>query len=64
MNEHDNKPLVLTVRQTAALLGLSVRSTYELCHRPDFPSIRIMPNRIGVSRVALVEWVAAQIKNK
>lgn len=29
MNKHDNDPMVLSVAQTAALLGLSVRSTYE-----------------------------------
>lgn len=64
MNKDDNKPLVLTVRQTAALLGLSVRSTYELCNRPDFPAIRITPNRIGVSRAGLYNWIAEQLESK
>lgn len=64
MNEQDNKPLVLTVRQTAALLELSIRSTYELCKRPDFPSLKLTPNRIGVSRVALENWIEDQIKNE
>ena len=64
MNEHDNKPLVLSVRQTAALLNLSIRSTYELCHRPDFPSLRLSANRIGVSRAGLDNWIAEQLESK
>lgn len=64
MNEHDNKPLVLSVRQTAALLNLSFRSTYELCHRPDFPALRLTQNRIGVSRPGLENWIENQIKNE
>ncbi|MDE7170273.1 MAG: helix-turn-helix domain-containing protein [Oscillospiraceae bacterium] len=64
MNEHDNSPLVLTVRQTAALLKLSIRSTYELCKRPDFPSLKLTPNRIGVSRNGLENWIAEQLESK
>lgn len=59
----DTMPLVLTVPQAAALLGISTRSAYTLCKRNDFPSIKLTPNRIGVSRAGLEAWVAAQTNN-
>lgn len=60
MNKQENERLVLTVPEAANALGLSVRSTYTLCKRADFPTIRLTPNRIGVSRVGLEQWVANQ----
>lgn len=59
MREYDT-PMVLTVPEAATMLGLSVRGTYTLCRRADFPSIRLTPNRIGVSRAGLEEWIAKQ----
>lgn len=61
MNDQKSERMVLTVPETAALLGLSVRSTYTLCHRADFPTIHLTQNRIGVSRAGLEKWVADQI---
>lgn len=52
--------LVLSVPEAAAMLGLSVRSTYTLCHRADFPAIRLTQNRIGVSRAGLERWIEKQ----
>lgn len=60
MNRQDNDRLVLTVPEAANALGLSVRSTYSLCKRADFPTIRLTPNRIGVSRAGLEQWVVNQ----
>lgn len=60
MNEQVNERLVLTVPEAATALGLSVRSTYTLCKRADFPTIRLTPNRIGISRAGLEQWVANQ----
>lgn len=60
MNKQDNERLVLTVPEAATALGLSVRSTYTLCKRADFPTIRLTPNRIGISRAGLEQWVANQ----
>lgn len=60
MNKQENERLVLTVPEAANALGLSVRSTYTLCKRADFPTVRLTPNRIGVSRVGLEQWVANQ----
>lgn len=60
MNKQANERLVLTVPEAATALGLSVRSTYTLCKRADFPTIRLTPNRIGISRAGLEQWVANQ----
>lgn len=60
MIKQDNAPIVLTVPQAAALLNISVRSAYTLCRRTDFPAVQLTPNRIGVSRVGLENWVAEQ----
>lgn len=64
MNKQENERIVLTVPEAAAMLGLSVRSTYTLCRRADFPAIQLTPNRIGVSRAGLERWVEDQLKYK
>lgn len=61
MSTNTNERLVLTVPEAADLLGLSVRSTYTLCHRADFPVVRLTSNRIGVSRAGLEKWVDNQV---
>lgn len=61
MTKQTTERLVLTVPEAADLLGLSVRSTYTLCHRADFPVVRLTSNRIGVSRAGLEAWVANQV---
>ena len=61
MSTNTNERLVLTVPEVADLLGLSVRSTYTLCRRADFPVVRLTANRIGVSRAGLEAWVANQV---
>ena len=53
--------MVLTVPEAAAMLGLSVRGTYTLCRRADFPTVRLTPNRIGVSRDGLERWIEKQV---
>lgn len=57
----DHERLVLTVPEAAAMLGLSVRSTYTLCKRADFPAIWLTPRRVGVSRPGLEQWVASRV---
>ena len=61
MTKQTTERLVLTVPEAADLLGLSVRSTYTLCRRADFPVVRLTANRIGVSRAGLEAWVANQV---
>ena len=63
MNSQTPNRLVLTVPEAAALLGLSMRSTYTLCQRADFPVVRLTPNRIGVSRAGLEKWVTDRTGN-
>lgn len=61
MSTNTNERLVLTVPEAADLLGLSVRSTYTLCRRADFPTVHLTTNRIGVSRAGLEKWVDNQV---
>ena len=51
--------LALSVTETAAILGVSKPTVYDLIHRDDFPSFKI-GNRVLVSRTRLAEWVEAQ----
>lgn len=64
MNTQENERMVLTVPEAAAMLSLSVRSTYTLCRRADFPTVHLTENRIGVSRRGLEDWVQAQLDAK
>lgn len=62
MTTKEDNPLIISVAQAAVLLGISTRSAYTLCRRKDFPSVRLTPNRIGVSRIGLADWIAAQVE--
>ena len=64
MSKQTTERLVLTIPEAADLLGLSVRSTYNLCRRADFPTVRLTPNRIGISRIGLENWVDKQVSNR
>ena len=64
MNGNNSESLTLSVPKAAELLGISVRTAYNLTHREDFPAFRISENRIVVSRAGLEQWVAAQSSAK
>ena len=50
--------------ETRKLLGGIGRSKfYELCHQPDFPSLKI-GRCVYVDRNRLDDWIAKQISNK
>jgi len=51
--------LTFTIRETADVLGISVKSAYDAAARGELPSCRI-GRRIVVSRTALDEWLAGQ----
>ena len=51
--------VTLSVAETAAALGVSRPTVYNLLHRQDFPSFRV-GGRTLVSAEGLREWVAAQ----
>jgi excisionase family DNA binding protein len=55
---NDELPLVLTVEEAAALLGISRGLAYEGCRRGDLPSIRI-GRRILVPRGQLLARLRA-----
>lgn len=48
--------LVISVTETAKILGISLPTAYALTHRADFPAFRI-GNRTLVSRRLLEKWV-------
>lgn len=60
-NQSESKPLVLTVKDAAAELQISIPSLRDhfLC-RPDFPKIRV-GSKILIPRKALEDWINQQI---
>lgn len=50
---------ILTVKQAAQLLQLSEDLVYNMCHRKDFPAVRI-GRTIRIPRDLLMDWVNAQ----
>ena len=54
--------LALSITETAALLGVSRPTVYNLIHSAGFPSFRI-GGRVVVSRSGLEEWINHQIEN-
>ena len=59
----DRSP-VLSVAQTAEMLGVSLSTAYTLARRADFPSFHVSANRIVISRAGLEKWIEEQIGNK
>ena len=58
---YDQLPLLLNVKQLAALLGVSDSSVYELIQEDDFPSLRI-GKRIVIPKEELRKWISAHTK--
>lgn len=54
----DNKsdPVALTVPQVAALLQIGINAAYDLCHRADFPAIRV-GRSVRINRAGLQDWL-------
>jgi excisionase family DNA binding protein len=52
-------PLVLSTREVAEILGISLPFCYELFRSEDFPSFRIA-KRWLVKREALFDWIDNQ----
>ena len=55
-NSYDDLPLFLNAEMTAALLGVSISSMYELMHEKDFPVLRI-GSRLVIPKEKLRAWV-------
>ena len=58
---YEELPLMLSVPEMAAALGISRAGAYELAHSEGFPALRI-GTRIVVPKDKLQEWVDKQIE--
>lgn len=56
---YEDLPLMLSVPETAAALGISRAGAYELARSEGFPVLRI-GNRIVIPKDKLQEWVDKQ----
>jgi excisionase family DNA binding protein len=59
----DELPLVLSVPEMAAVLGISRTVAYDLARRKGFPSIRI-GTRLIIPKENLMEWIQEQLQKK
>jgi excisionase family DNA binding protein len=62
IKESSDLPLLLTVRDLAALLNIGRNNAYEMCHRPGFPAIRL-GKQVRIPRDALMRWLDAQTES-
>ena len=53
---YDDLPLMLSVTDVAAVLGISRTGAYELVRREDFPSLSIGA-RIIIPKVQFIRWI-------
>ena len=58
--DYDELPLMLSVPEVAAVLGISRAGAYELARRNDFPSLTI-GTRIVVPKDKFIAWIARKI---
>ena len=56
---YDELPLMLSVPEVAAVLGISRAGAYELVRSDGFPTLKI-GSRIVVPKEKFIEWVNAQ----
>ena len=56
---YDELPLMLSVLEVAAVLGISRAGAYELVKSEGFPSLRI-GSRIVVPKEKFIDWIDCQ----
>ena len=56
---YDELPLMLSVPEVAAVLGISRAGAYELVRSDGFPALKIR-SRIVVPKEKFIEWVNAK----
>ena len=56
---YDELPLMLSVPEVAAVLGISRAGAYELVRSDGFPALKI-GSRIVVPKEKFIEWINAQ----
>lgn len=52
-------PVILNMKNVAAVLGISESGAYDLCKAEGFPAFRV-GNRILIQRDKLIEWIEQQ----
>ena len=60
---YDELPLMLSVAEVAAVLGISRAGAYELVHGKGFPALKI-GSRIVVPRDKFLAWIDANSGSK
>ena len=60
---YEQLPLVLSVPERAAVLGISRAAAYELVRSKDFPSLRI-GTRIVVPKDKFINWINRRVEEK
>ena len=56
-------PLALKPKQAAKLMGLATNAIYNLCHRADFPAIKVGSGYI-IPTDALRNWLLRQAEQE
>ena len=60
---YEQLPLMLSVPDVAAVLGISRAAAYELARSKDFPSLRI-GTRIVVPKDRFIDWINGRVEEK
>ena len=60
---YDELPLMLSVAEVAAVLGISRAGAYELAHNDGFPALKI-GSRIVVPKGKILAWIDANSGSK
>lgn len=58
---YDELPLMLSVPDVAAVLGISRAGAYELVKSAGFPSVKV-GGRIIIPKDKLIEWINASLE--
>ena len=59
----DELPMVLNVREMAAVLGIGLAHAYEVVRQEGFPSITL-GERIVIPRDRFLRWMEAEVDKK
>ena len=59
---YDDLPLMLSVKELGAVLGISRTSAYELVHTKEIPSVKA-GSSILVPKAKLIEWIESQVND-
>lgn len=60
---YEQLPLMLSVPDVAAVLGISRAAAYELARNKDFPALRI-GTRIVIPKDKFINWINRRVEEK